>query len=183
MEDQFQINEESLKKMEQSHRRGKIMGGLLVITAGVLFLVKELGADIPTWVFSWKTLLIALGLVLAVKHKFKHPGWLVFMLVGGVFLTGDLYPEIHIKPFLWPALLILIGLFIVFKPRRKNRHHCHGRWQKRRAFHERYSHDPAFAGDPSGEDFIESVTFMAGVKKNMISKKFKGGDITRLSTE
>jgi predicted membrane protein len=32
----------------------------------------------------------------------------------------------------------------------------------------------------SNEDRIESTTFMAGVKKNIISKKFKGGEITNV---
>ena len=52
------------REMEKANRRGKVAGGLLIITAGVLFLLRETGTELPYWVFSWKTILIAIGLVI-----------------------------------------------------------------------------------------------------------------------
>lgn len=97
-----------------------MLGGLLIVAIGSLFLARELGVEIPFWVFSWKTLLIGIGLVLAIKHKFRHPGWIVLIGVGSVFLISDLYPALNFKPILWPSILILIGLAIMFKPRNKH---------------------------------------------------------------
>src|ERR1700752_1687402 len=116
--------EEMWQQMEQSHKRGKIFGGLMVVIAGSLFLAKELGVAIPHWVFTWKTFLIALGLLIAVKHNFRQTGWILLILVGGAFLVGDLYPAIAIKPLIWPIVIILFGLFLIFKPRR------HRHWHK-----------------------------------------------------
>jgi predicted membrane protein len=189
MEDQNKIKEENpndiamWRKMEKSHRRGKIMGGILIVVVGSLFLARELGVEIPYWVFTWKTLLIGLGLTLAVKHKFMHPGWILLVAVGGAFLLCDIWPEMQIKPIIWPSLLILLGLVIIFKPRRKGlagqRRYC----RKMRGHHFRQHHeyrDFYNREEPSKEDYIESTTVFGGVKKNILSKNFKGGEVTNV---
>jgi hypothetical protein len=178
-------NEQMCKKLEAEHRRGKIFGGFLIVVAGSLFLAKELGAEIPQWIFTWKMLLIAIGLIIGVKHKFLHPGWLVLVLVGGAFLLSDLYPAIALKPILWPVLVIIFGLFIIFKPRRKKREHYWKKWQKHHERHHR--HRNRFNDDTCGmnveatnssEEVLDYTTFMGGIKKNILTKNFKGGDVT-----
>src|SRR3954471_12959783 len=119
METNNEYDEAQMRKWEQSHKRGKIAGGLLVVVAGFLFLGRELGMEIPHWVFSWKAILIAISLVMLVKHGFRRLGWLIPLTIASVFLVTDLYPDMIIKPILWPVLVILLGLFIIFKPRRK----------------------------------------------------------------
>ena len=182
--------EEFWKREEKNHWRGKVFGGFLNVTAGSLFLAKELGAQIPEWVFTWKMCLIALGLLIGVKHNFRHAGWFFMMVIGGAFLLCDIYPGIAIKPILWPSLLILIGLAMMFKPRNKHRdkwkrmhdkfHHRHygrhGRWGHRG----RFDCDMNIVGTDTSEDYIDSTTFMAAVKKNVLSKNFKGGDVTNV---
>jgi len=177
-------DEKTWNDIEKSHRRGKIMGGLLVVTVGSLFLARELGMEIPFWVFSWKMLIIGLGLILAVKHKFLHPGWIVLIGVGGAFLLTDIYPDLHIKPILWPSLIIMAGFIIIFKPRRKNRHmHCSKRWKKIQEEHHRYHgrYEEFYnREEPTNEDYLDSTVLMAGVKKNVLTKNFKGGEITNI---
>jgi hypothetical protein len=92
--------EEMCKQTEQSQRRGKVVGGILVVAAGSLFLARELGADIPHWLFTWKTFLIALGIITGVKHNFRNAWWFFLVAIGGVFLLGDFYPMMNIKPFI-----------------------------------------------------------------------------------
>lgn len=172
--------------IEKSHRRGKIMGGLLIVAIGSLFLARELGVEIPFWIFSWKMLLIGLGLVTAVKHKFLHPAWVLLVGVGVAFLLTDIYPEMQIKPILWPSLIILFGLAIIFKPHRKrafSRHREHWRKHHQKHYDKYHSRSQDFCSreeEPTKEDFIDSIAFMAGVKKNILSKTFKGGDITNI---
>ena len=151
------------------------MAGLLVVIAGSLFLAREMGAMIPGWLFTWKFVLIAIGLVIAVKHRMRHPGWLL-ILIGGGLLLSDFYPELQFRQYIWPVVIILFGLVIMFKPRR--RFH---RMRYHRA-HWRKHHMRCMPGteQPSKEDFIDSTAFMAGVKKNVVSKNFKGGDITNV---
>lgn len=183
MEEENMENEKMWRDIEKSHRRGKIMGGLLIVTIGSLFLARELGVEMPAWLFTWKMLLIGLGIVMAIKHKFLHPGWIVLVGVGGAFLISDLYPDLNIRPLLWPSIVILIGLVILFKPRSK--YSCKTRqqwrkWHKYHQYHEAYTQDFLNREEPDKEDFIESTAIMASVKKNVLSKKFKGGEITNV---
>lgn len=188
--------EDTFREYEKSHKRGKVIGGIFVVIAGCLLLARELGAELPYWLFSWKSFLIALGLFVGFKHGFKNFSWLVLILVGSSFLVADVYPELAIKHLLWPVVVIFVGLFIIFKPRHRHRRCREHRFRHR---HHRRFNDPRFrdekywdqyraeyqskyaAGpftDTDSEDIIEGVAFMSGIKKKIISKNFKGGDIT-----
>lgn len=184
-------NEEIFCHYEKEHKRGKIIGGILVVIAGSLLLARELGAEIPYWIFTWKTFLIGLGVLVGIKHRFRNMSWLILILVGSAFLVSDLYPELAIKHLLWPVLVIVVGLFIIFKPRRihHSRRHRHRdrhwkRWQEReelkKNFKEEYrkSYVDDYFSETSSDDVIDGVTVMGGIKKKIISKNFKGGDIT-----
>lgn len=185
-------NEEIFCRYEKDHKRGKIIGGILVIVAGSLLLSKELGAEIPNWVFSWKTFLIGLGLLVGIKHSFRNMSWLVLMLVGGVFLMSDIYPDLAIKHLLWPIMIIIFGLFIIFKPRNRFKHKHHRfadrrwkRWQEHQEYKKEYqeAYKKKYVNDyyseaSSDDDVIDGVAFMGGIKKKIISKNFKGGDMT-----
>jgi predicted membrane protein len=179
-QEQNQTQDDMWNKIEKSHRRGKIMGGFLIVIIGSIFMARELGAQIPEWLFSWKTLLIAIGLISAVKHRFRNPGWIVLVGIGSAFLLNDLYPEMHLKPFLLPVFLIVMGLFIMFKPRRHRMEHLRNcrrnRFQhmKHQGIHK---FDPMQEGETATDDYLEFNTIMAGVKKNVLSKKFKGGKV------
>ncbi|PBQ32548.1 hypothetical protein CNR22_12455 [Sphingobacteriaceae bacterium] len=178
------LDENTFQEMEKINRRGKIMGGLLIVAIGSLFLARELGVEIPFWVLSWKMLLIALGLLTAVKHKFLNPGWLLLVGVGGVFLLTDIYPDMKIKPLLWPIIIILFGLAIMFKPRKKRAEHCRNQWRKYQNRHFRKNHNLQEEfnkkEEPNKEDFIESVCIMAGAKRMIVSKNFKGGEVVNV---
>ncbi len=188
--------EEIWKHTEKQHKRGKILSGILVVIAGSLFLSKELGADIPQWIFTWKMALIAFGLVIGAKNNFRQTGWIVFVIVGGAFLIGDINPEISIKPFLWPVLIILIGIAMIFKPQRRHKHlHWKRFYEKKygKAYEEKYNrfyakkygqsnnYDECYARESSSsKDIIDFTTFMGSVKKNILSKNFKGGDVSNV---
>ena len=178
------LQEEYLNRKNEfikSNRRGKIMGGLLLVVIGSLFLAKQMGAIFPIWLFSWKTLLIGMGIVTGVKHKFRHASWLVLIGIGSIFLIGDVYPDWHIQPMLWPILIIFIGLVMIFKPRR-NHFHSHyykKNWRKHQMSNwSQYQETESTTSN--NEDIIDSTTIMAGIKKNIFSKSFKGGQITNI---
>ncbi len=159
---------------EQSHRRGKVFGGLLIVGAGILFLARELGADIPYWVLSWKMFLLAIGATIFVKNPFRFGGVIV-MLIGLAFLLGDIRPGLHIGKFIWPVVLILVGIFTIFKPR----HRHHNKWRRMgNRYRQRWEKQHGeWAASTSGDSYIEINSVFSGVKKNIISKDFKGGEI------
>lgn len=176
-------NDEMWRNAERFHRRGKIISGLLIILIGGLFLAKELGAELPDWLLSWKMLLIGVGLMIGIKHKFRNVSWLILIGIGGTFLLSDLYPEMHLKPVLWPVLLILVGLLMVFRPRKR---YCGPHPYARRHWRHRHASSRDYAAayyneqESSNEDVIDSTCFMSGVKKNILSKNFKGGEVSNI---
>ncbi len=189
-------HEEMWKRSEKEHKRGKIVSGILVVIAGSLFLAKELGADIPQWVFTWKMALVALGLIIGAKNNFRQTGWIIFVIIGGAFLLGDIYPDISIKPFLWPVLIILIGIAMIFKPQRKHKHHHWKKFYEKKygkAYEEKYhryytkkyghhNYKDCYAEETSStDDTIDFTTFMGSVKKNILSKNFQGGEVSNVS--
>ena len=177
--------EEFRKHFEKRHRAGKIFGGLLIVVIGALFLARELGYAIPSWIFTWQMLVIGIGVVGLLKHRFMNFKWWLVVGIGGAFLYNDMYPGMKIEPLVWPILAIVVGLFIMFKPRR----HFFGRrhWEKHQARWERH-HGMKFEGHPhpwmkeenDSEDFVECTNVFGGSKKNILSKNFKGGSITNV---
>ena len=75
----------------------------------------------------------------------------------------DIYPYYEISQFTWPIIIIGFGLFMIFRPSRRGR--------GRRNWQEAHSH----AVD-AVDDYLDSTVIFGGVKKNVISKNFRGGE-------
>ncbi|MFO0358673.1 MAG: LiaF transmembrane domain-containing protein [Sphingobacteriaceae bacterium] len=181
MENQMSNSEQEQiwNRWETNNRRGKIAGGVLIVLLGSLYLARELGAMIPYWVFSWKMFLIMMGLVVGIKSSFKRPMWFVLIAIGSAFLISDFNPDWNIKPIIWPIALIVIGLVMIFKPRRQFSQQKWEKWQK----YTGYSggmHGCEKKNFTSNDNYIFSSSFMGGVKKIVITKDFKGGEISNV---
>ena len=174
-------NEQNIEPSRSSRRgRGHIWGGLILLAIGALLLARQMGVFVPEWVFTWQMALIAVGLFSGIKDGFKGGAWIIMILVGGVFLYDRFDPEVDMKRFIWPVILIAIGMLIIFKPARCRRWK-HGRrfkegFQKWEQSKSGYSADEAQF--QSKEDYLDMTTIFGGNKKIVVSKNFKGGDIT-----
>lgn len=159
------------RRMDRVHNtKGRILSGVLIIVAGLVLLLKELGYMLPACLFTWKMLLVVIGLYTGFKHGFKRPGWLILIFVGFVFMLEDIFPGTHINQFLWPILIIGAGVFIISTAGKRKQ-----RWKE---WQERCHYDMnKFNTEPS-PDMLETVSIMGGVKKNVITKNFKGGEVT-----
>lgn len=154
---------------QKPNRTGRVLSGLVIVGIGIVLLLKRMGMAIPSWVFTWEMLVIALGIYVGAKHSFQRRGWLVIVLIGVLFLIDNVVPGISLRPFIWPIIIISAGLFIILSPgRRCHRNHCKKR--------EKNQHK--FATQTSSEDYLDTVCIFGGVKRNIISKDFKGGEIT-----
>lgn len=152
----------------KGNRSGRVMGGLFVVAVGVLILAKKAGVDLPRWIFSWEMIFIAIGLFIGFRHSFKNMTWLVFIVIGSVLLLDDIFPYADISDFTWPMVIIAIGLVMIFRSGKKNDgQHWRKRWESRHDASQNYS-----------DDYIDSTAVFGGVKKNVISKNFKGGEAT-----
>ena len=161
--------------------RSNVWTGIFLLIIGGIALAKTVGA-IPQefdWLWSWQMLLIGMGFFLGARHGFRGGAWFILMVVGGIFILRDFYPNFVSWQYLWPTALILLGLFIIVRPRR---HHRHIRDYVDQKVNQKVDEaiDESQPDFTSSEDFIDSTSIFGGIKKNVISKNFKGGDITNI---
>lgn len=171
--------EHEILKAQKSHRRGKIAGGLAIVFFGVVYLLEQLGYHIPSYLLSWQMILIVIGIVVLIKHKFsKFHGYLL-IIVGKLFLLAEWYPDLINVKIILPVVLIFVGLCIVFsKNKRCGRNNKRHRFSKEnwKQIHE--AHNRGYGSFKyNEEDFIDSVSFFGGITKTVVSKNFKGADI------
>jgi predicted membrane protein len=167
----------------QRKKDSRIWSGLILLTVGVLLLAYKMGAPIPHWVFTWPVLLIAMGFLTGVKSRFHNPGAFIMMIVGGVFLVDQNVPGISFHNYLVPAILIGIGLVFILRPRRNWDQRFNRHWENRQQSTADYK--PAETSLPSATssaqgdnaEYIEINAVFGGVKKLILSKNFKGGEL------
>jgi predicted membrane protein len=160
-------------------RSSGVWTGVFILLIGIAALIKATVTDLPNWVFSWQTLLIALGIFIGIKHGFRGASWFVLMLVGGAFLIPEIYPDISIRRYIWPVVLIIVGAFIILR-RSRNSWDRHDDQKKNSTSSGIENATAIDESNDSKEDFIHATSIFGGTKKNIISKNFKGGDLVSI---
>lgn len=155
---------------QRKQKRGKIASGILIVAFGVVYLLNEIGFKIPKCFFSWEMFLIGLGLILLIKHRFTK-GWIAFG-IGGTFLVNEFYPNTINTNIIWPSLIIAFGLGLIFKRHKYKK--CENKWKKFKHFNQQNFQDY------SEDEFVDSVAIFGSVTKNIVSKNFKGANISNV---
>ncbi|MEQ9590996.1 MAG: DUF5668 domain-containing protein [Cyclobacteriaceae bacterium] len=151
-------------------RSGKILSGLILVTVGAVLLANQFGAQIPRWIISWPMLLIVIGFYVGAKHSFRNWGWLIPIGIGSFFLLDRIVPELSFRPYIWPVVIIGVGLFIMLNPG--------SGLTGRRSRRKRLFLAEEKSGQENSDDYLNSVTVFGGIEKNMVTKNFKGGEVT-----
>ena len=163
--------------MKQKIRIGNVVFGLFVIAAGILLFAFDadmLPAEYKTIVFSWQTLLIALGIT-CLFHK-QSIGF-VLILIGGFFIL----PKLNIDFFdfsqisVWAVCLIILGIIIlwhVFFGKNKYGSRPDNYSQNTKV---RIKDDFDFKEDEPG--YIDRNYIFGGSKERIDYQNFKGGEI------
>lgn len=176
---------------------GKKWVGVIFLVLGLVLLSQQLGLFIPNWVTSWPMVLIIIGLISGRKHQFRNPGSYFLILIGGIFLLDKMFESVDLHDFAWPVVIIGVGLYLIVGKRRPHfRERNFGTdstggasWDKRvyepgespveeparETTDEKHS---ASYTESSVDDYLDTVSVFGGIKKNVVSKNFKGGDIT-----
>jgi predicted membrane protein len=155
----------------------RVWPGLFIVGAGILLLAREMNADIPDWIFTWPTLVICIGIVIGFQSGFRRSAWLLIVAAGAFSLVDKLTPDLHLHHYIYPVLLIFLGLFFIF--RRRNEQWVRQRQEWKNSWKNSWpnvGHGTNINTD-TGE-FIDSTSIFGSVKKIVLSKNFKGGDIT-----
>lgn len=155
---------------EEKHDR--FWTGLVLIVIGAVLLLDKLGAGFPQWLFTWPMILVLIGIVTGLKHRFRNPSWLVITGIGAFFLLDEVMVDMSLKAYFWPVMIIALGLLFILRPKKK--------WSREKEKWGRYGDNLNFGHSNetnSKEDMIDSVSVFGGVKKVITSKNFKGGEI------
>jgi len=163
-------------------RRGpgsRILLGLFLFLIGCFLLLKEvLPQFFPVWLFTWPMILIAIGLYLGIRDRFRQIGSFILIFLGILFLARNFGMGLDIHRFLIPIMLVFLGVVMILRPK-KNR--CEN-YFKEEFPSESSSQESILSDEPkktgSNEDYFESTNIFGGTQKSILSKKFRGAEIT-----
>lgn len=169
----------------KSQRSSRVILGLIIALAGVLLLLQSLNIlYFPGYLISWPMLLIVIGLLAGIKSRFRNVGPFIILFVGLFFLLRNYLglPD-EVRHAFWPALLVFFGLFMALRPNKSKhcgttRHH----WGEHRYEGGSGSggYNPESYMEKESSDRLDTTAIFSGSQRNVISKDFKGGQITAI---
>lgn len=146
--------------------------GLLIILVGVVFMLDNLNIIYAEdFLRYWPALLVVWGISKVTQspgNPGKTFGW-ILITIGALMLLDRLdFINFHIWDW-WPIILIIIGLNFL-----------RGSWSRARLAAKGNS---SWLSDNEGKDsenFIKHVAIMSGVRRQVTSKEFRGGELTAI---
>ena len=142
--------------MSRNEIKQRNWAGIVFVVLGLVFLLRNIHLlPLPPVFFSWKALLIVIGVVgIALGRK---EGFIP-LIIGALFIF--IYDILGLYYFsfkdLWPIAFILVGLALIMRHRR-------------------------IASNPSNDDsFLDEMALFSGVEKQVASDRFQGGKVTAL---
>ncbi len=174
---------------------GKVIAGVVLLAVGAMLLFRQFDFFfIPHWLFTWPMWLIFWGLFIGARSNFHKPSSFFLILIGVVFLLGE---NIHgAGDIEWPLIIIAVGLWMILR-----RHHRFDKdyWEKTYGHKWDWRAQGGFSPNnppadqtsstvppgpsiypPTGDDYLDAVSVFGGVKKTILSKDFKGGEIVNI---
>lgn len=158
--------ENNPRTQHNSHNGKLVIGGLLIFVGAVLMLSNFDFFDVNMgyFLFSWKSILIYIGLVLLASRTNKRPAY-ILIGIGVFFWLPEIFGySVRFKDVLWPMILIGFGLLLIYRQRIPR--------------HIRYD----ASGNPveDNSSYLNDVSIFGGGIKIVQSKNFKGGNITAI---
>ncbi len=155
--------------------------GIIIISVGSFILLDRMDVVfLPHWLISWRTFLIALGLIIGINKGFKGADWLVLIIIGSFFLLGEIpgLEDLNLRRYIFPVIVISIGAVIMF---RSVLFKSSGDWRSIWSggdYHKKG--DPLIISEDGSNDYIDLTSVFGSIKRRIFTKSFKGGDIVNI---
>jgi predicted membrane protein len=165
-----------------NQKSGKTLVGLILLGLGFILLFRTLDLFfIPSWIFSWPVFLIVIGIFIGKRQGFNRPSAFMPIVIGVIFLINKILPDEHLGRFFWPLLIIGFGAWMISGRKEKTPFEFF-EWDKEKngGFNTNSDSNEAQTAFETANflgDRINSVSIFGGIKKNIVSKNFQGGDI------
>lgn len=191
-------NTNDINYQQNPKNNGKVVAGvILLIVGGILLLNQFENLAFPGWIWNWPTWLILLGVWIGAKNNFNKSLWLILVIVGSFNLLDEIAPHMHLDNFFWPVMIIGIGVWIIMRRNNSsaNRNKYAKEWEQKWDWRYHASVDEPQPVDPNSpdtppaprpgsrfttDDFIDATSIFGGAKKTVLSKNFRGGDVTNI---
>jgi predicted membrane protein len=146
--------------------------GILIIAVGVVFMLDNLQiVDAGTVLYFWPAILIIFGASKAAQST-NRSGQIfgfIFIAIGALMLLDRMdIIDFRIWDW-WPVVLIIVGLNFL-----------RGARSRSQAASQPFTHTSASPAGEDGNAYIRNTALMSGVKRNINSKEFRGGEISAL---
>ena len=172
----------------KDHGNKNVYNGIILLIIGGILLADRAGVDFPNWFLSWPMILIGIGIFSGLRHNFKKGPWFILILIGGIFLADKISENLNIRPYFWPIIFIAAGLYVIsggklFGRNRGLRNEADNisdlKFEDVSADNTTTDSETEFAFRDTN-DVIDITAIFSGVKKNVLSKNFKGGDVVAI---
>ncbi len=168
-----------LNKNVTSKEGSRIFGGLILIAAGAILLLRNTGFNLPDWLFTWPVIVILAGIYTGFKHNFQNNSWIIIIATGVFFLVSRFIPSLSDGPMFWPLVIIGLGVLFIVRPKRKSRFYPIQNTIANEAENTSGAIVPypatTIAADSS--DYLDIHSVFSGVTRKLVSKSFMGGNI------
>ncbi len=124
------------------------------------------------------------------KYQRKSRLGKIITAIGGVFLIQEMEPGIQISRYIFPVGIIFVGLLVIFgssrskpwKNKWKNNDPGKNDWKQKWDYNYKWDYNANVMMESNSksenfDDYIDVVSVFGGVKKHILSKHFKGGDV------
>jgi predicted membrane protein len=186
-------------KYTNNRGRGKSVAGVIILVVGLLLLVKQFDLFFfPHWLFSFPMAIIAVGFFIGAKNNFRNIASIILIIIGTAFLLDDIIPGFDASNLIWPIMIIFVGIWLILKRNKKGANRKHFNEDKWNSYGFGTSQQPAEPivdytvnptatpppADPGAPKFTANIedeplalSIFGGVKKTILSKDFKGGEL------
>ncbi|MBS1616757.1 MAG: hypothetical protein JST06_11645 [Bacteroidetes bacterium] len=147
-----------------NNRAGRTIFGIAILLIGIVFLLQSVFPNFPGPHFGWPLIVIIIGLLIGIKHRFRNHSWWFLILIGLAYSFPFTLPNgVSSLRILWPVVLLAGGLAIIFSKKSFPRP-LPSEWERKA--------EPVVTEDA---DTLRVDAMFGGRKEVVTSRNFKGG--------